>query len=697
MQLALSTQFLYAYSRLPKKIQGKVGEFFFKFKANPEANGIHLEKINGAVDSKMYSVRIDQTYRGVVVRQPETDTYLVLWVDHHDEAYKWAAGRRCDVNQFTGSIQVYNTRTVVAADHKTETEKGFFDGVSDSELLELSVPQEMIPYVRSFRNKWDFQKGAESLPEDAVERLSFLAEDVPLAEVLEMARAEALQEKPDDDLKKALERMETKRSFTVVEGEDELRRIMAAPLEKWRVFLHPEQRKLVQKKYNGAARVLGGAGTGKTVVAMHRAKYLASKAKPYEKILFTTFTANLAEDIKENLKKICTPEEMAHIDVIHLDAWAAHALKEMGYKARIDYGPMVDEAWETAVNSHDTGYDVDFFKEEWDRVIVDQRAFLLAKYAVATRVGRGTRLNRMERKNIWPVFHDYITLMHDQGFRDVSTALNECAVLIPQKMPSPVYQYVIVDEGQDFSPAAYRLIRAIAGEPHENDIFIVGDSHQRIYKNHANLSKCGINIRGRGSSLKVNYRTTEEIRHYAFGLLKGISFDDLDDAIDVGDTCRSLTHGEAPVVKNFRTQAAEKEFIVEEIQKLVASGALPKHICVTARTHKLVDSYLEALQAANLPCIELQKNQSDDDKTDGVRVATMHRVKGLEFPYMFIAAANEKVLPLAQAIVHTDKVSEEESLTAEKCLLYVALTRARQCAYVTSYGKASPFVKGKKA
>lgn len=693
MAIAISSQFLEAFARLPKKIQGKTTEFINKFRADPTSNGINFEKINGAIDQKIYSVRIDQTYRGIVVRQPETNTYLLLWVDHHDEAYQWAASKRCDVNPINGSIQIYDMRTILRVRKREEAEKRLFDQLSDEELQQLCVPKPMISIVRSFGNKEEFIEERSRLPSDAAEYLNYIAEGIPLSEVLEMIDAERLSEEAGDDLSKALHRGETKKSFYVVEGEEELRQVMSAPLEKWRVFLHPAQRKLISKNYNGAARVLGGAGTGKTVVAMHRAKYLASRAKPYEKILFTTFTANLADDIRQNLKKICTPEEMSHIDVINLDAWAAHALKEMGYQAKVEYGKQVDEAWEQAMNCCDTGYTMNFFKEEWDRVIVDQRAFLLAKYAVASRLGRGTRLNRMERKKIWPVFHEYITLMHDWNFRDVSTAMNECAVLIPQKLPSPVYQYVIVDEGQDFSPAAYRLIRAIAGEPHPNDIFIVGDAHQRIYKNHAKLSRCGINIRGRGSILKLNYRTTEEIRRYAFALLKDIAFDDLDDSTDVGDACRSLTHGVAPVVKNFHTSSLEKDFLIQEIKTLAEQQVELSNVCIVARTKKLLMSYMKALDEAGIPWVELQKNQTDSSQVDGVRLATMHRVKGLEFDYVFVVAVNQNVIPLSLAVDYTDSVTEAESMTAEKCLLYVALTRARRGAYITSYGHPSSFVK----
>lgn len=255
-----------------------------------------------------------------------------------------------------------------------------------------------------------------------------------------------------------------------------------------------------------------------------------------------------------------------------------------------------------------------------------------------------------------------------------------------------VYANIIIDEGQDFSDNAYRLIRAMAGEEHPNDIFVVGDSHQRIYRNHPTLSKCGINVRGRSSILKINYRTTEEIRKHAFALLNGISFDDLDDEVDLGDKCQSLTHGEKPVITNFNNANDEFEFIAQEIKNLKANGVELTDICVVARTKKLVEDYIALFTKAGIRSYAIKRNKADDRNFDGLRVATMHRVKGLEFKYVFIVAVNNRILPLPSAINKTDAISELESITSEKCLLYVAMTRAQKGVYITSYGRKSEFL-----
>ena len=535
VQVAISTDFLTAFAKLPRQVQGKVTEFVNKFRNDPTSPGINYEKIANAQDKKIYSVRIDNTYRGIVVRQPETGVYLLLWVDHHDEAYEWASRKRCEVNPKTGAVQVFDVQTIQEEVVNLKEEPLFAD-IADDQLLEIGVPEAQLEYVKAFTKKEDFYNSANSIPHDVYEYLSWLVEGFTIEDVKELIEDEKEEQQNAEDLSAALEVPASLKSFVIVDGEDELRRIMAEPLEKWRVFLHPTQRKIVKKNYSGSARVLGGAGTGKTVVAMHRAKQLASKISGQQRILFTTFTANLAADIKENLRKICSVEELRRIEVVHLDAWVNQFLRESGFAAQIKYDEISD-LWEKAVlhANVDLPYDASFYEEEWNRVVIAQEAMSLPLYAKATRNGRGTRLDRKKRMLVWKVFEAYQNLMKENQIRDINTAMYESTKLLQSAGSQPRYAHIIVDEGQDFSDNAYRLLRALAGEEHANDIFIVGDSHQRIYKNHPTLSKCGINVRGRSSILKINYRTTEEIRKYAFALLNGISFDDLDEDTDLGD------------------------------------------------------------------------------------------------------------------------------------------------------------------
>jgi len=255
-----------------------------------------------------------------------------------------------------------------------------------------------------------------------------------------------------------------------------------------------------------------------------------------------------------------------------------------------------------------------------------------------------------------------------------------------------MYAAVIVDEGQDFGPSAYRLLRAIAGAEHTNDLFIVGDAHQRIYKNKVILSRCGINVKGRAGKLRMNYRTTEEIRHKAMNILEGISFDDLDDGIDDGKGYISVSHGEQPTVSVYATQDQEAADLIKGIQEQTAAGIDPREICIVARTNALVDEYKKYLSDAGIASFEVKRKQADDRSRMGVRLATMHRVKGLEFTIVYIVAANKNYIPLKSAVNRSDEAEREAAMTGERCLLYVAMTRAKKMVKISAYGAASDFI-----
>ena len=691
VKVALSKNLMEAVFNLPRNVRNKFMDFMNKFLNNPRSPGIHYEKIADGVDKKMSSVRIDDTYRGIVAHQGEA--YLLLWVAHHDEAYQWARRRKCEVDPYSGMINIYDVREAGTIESPS-TRQGLFSLFSNEELKSLGVTDLQLNLVRCIASQDNFYAAKDRLGV-AYEALEWLTEGIPYAEVLDLVKADEEETAGSaKDLAAALDKPQNKHFFAVVENEEELRSILEAPLEKWRVFLHPRQRRIVEREVHGASRVIGAAGTGKTVVAMHRAKKLASKLSGREQILFTTFTRNLAADIRDNLSKICTTEEMRHIKVQNLDAWVAEFLEGNGYNMRIVYDSAdshpIRDAWEDAMTEAgaEAEFELGFYEEEWNRVIVAQEAFTLPLYAKASRTGRGTRLDRRGRMKVWKVIECYQDYMKEKGWRDINMAMYECRQLLQKTTKDAMYKHIVVDEGQDFSTNAFKLLRTLAGEEHDDDIFIVGDAHQRIYKNHAVLSRCGINVRGRSSILHVNYRTTEEIHKAAFGVLAGVSFDDLDGA-DADSRSISLTHGEKPEVRKFKTTTAEFAYLQEKIGELTAQGVPASDICLVARTNSYVSDYAKRLQGAGIPFFELKRDAMDDREKPGVRLATMHRVKGLEFQYVFIVAANERVLPLAQAIDHTDAIAEKETETGEKCLLYVAMTRAQKGVFITCYGRGS--------
>ena len=690
--VAISTDFLTSFASLPKQKQGKATEFFNKFRTNPNSPGINYEKIDEGIDKNICSVRIDDTYRAIVVRCPDTNVYMLLWVDHHDEAYAWAKRKKCSINKVTGGVQVFDVQEV-AVEKQVEKES-LFGKYTDDQLIRMGLPYEQIPMIKSLETLDEFYSMKKSIPEDAYEGLEWLAHDLDYDEVIETLYEDKPEDVNSEDFAAALQSDSSKKSFVVVDGEEELKRIMAEPLEKWRIFLHPTQRKIVNRDFLGPARVLGGAGTGKTVVAMHRAKRLAADLPTGKQVLFTTYTRNLADDIRENLRKIASVDQMKRIEVINLDAWVASFLHDQGYEYNISYGDELDKVWVDAIAQAGGALDYtkNFYIDEWIKVVQAQEAYTKEKYIKASRIGRGLRLDRIKRMKVWEVFEEYMNLLDERKLRDSEFAMYECRIILEKQFSAGRYDHIIVDEGQDLSPSAFRLIRALAGEPHQNDIFIVGDAHQRIYRNKAILSKCGINVRGRARKLRINYRTTEEIRKYAFGLLKGVSFDDMDEEYDDGDNCQSLTHGEKPVIQKFNTPEDEMEFIVKEIKDLEVAGVPRKDICLVARTHKLINGYKDGLRNNGIDVFEITTNKVDDRSRDEVRIATMHRVKGLEFNYIFAAGVNNKALPNGVRSDFSDDVSLEEFETEEKCLLYVALTRARAGAYVTCYGTMSNLI-----
>ncbi len=466
-------------------------------------------------------------------------------------------------------------------------------------------------------------------------------------------------------------------------------------------FTRIDQRKAAGELFKTTLeKVLGGAGTGKTVVAMHRARGLAKNVFTGEndRVLFTTFTRNLAADIRENLSKICSDEVLRRIEVVNLDKWVSDFLRRHGYRHEIDYGKKSSPLWEKALAMAppDAFLPPSFYREEWERVIQPQGIDTLEQYLQASRIGRGVRLNRKERQSIWPVFEEYRLLLHEHGLREVDDAMRDATLLLEGKQSTLPYRSVIVDEAQDMGAQAFRLIRTVVGDGDgRNSIFIVGDGHQRIYRHRVVLGQCGINIRGRAKKLRINYRTTEETRRWAVRLLEGVTVDDLDGGIDDQKAYKSLIRGVNPTVKCFRSFAEEIQFIHDYLKNLQYQNVSPKEVCLVARKSDLLKQYEGSLSERGWKTYPIRRSEPEDRSHPGLRMATMHRVKGLEFDRVIIAGVNEGILPhKTGAVESADPVVKREAEWQERALLYVAATRARKEVLVTSFGKPSPFLKG---
>lgn len=703
--LALSDSFLDSQANLPKAISKKVRKLIKLYRSDPTSPGIHFEKLPGMKDEKVRSLRIDQAYRMIAVQPPRGDLLMAVWVDHHDEAYQWARTRRFEINPSQGSIQVYSVDEVEKALESVRestgrsqtpatTDRRLFDD-HDNDALELvGVPKPLLAAVRALETEEDLDALAGHLPDGVSQMLYSLLLGYSLEDALEevFGAKEPAGSYDTEDFAAALERPATRGSFWVVEGEEELERVLDAPLEKWRVFLHPTQRRLVTRKASGPMRVLGGAGTGKTVVLMHRAKHLIENifAGPEDRILVTTFTKNLALDLRNSLATLC-PGGIDRIEVQNLHAWALSVAAEaLGRKVRViredDRRAAMDSARKLAGVS---AFSLAFFQEEWDRVVQAQAIGTEVGYLRARRVGRGTRLAASQRRDVWRVLSRYREILNSQGVLEWQDVVREAKNALDDGRVKRRYRAVLADEVQDMSPSDLKLLRAIV-PPGSYDMFLVGDAHQRIYGNMARLGACGIDIRGRSRRLRLNYRTTDQIRARAVAILEGLEIDDLDGGVDTLTGYRSLRNGPEPEVHVCST-LGEENALIEATVELWLKDTRPRDICITARTKRLVNGYAEALESAGYSTVHLRAEASPTDS--GIRIATMHRLKGLEFKKVLLCGVHDGAVPLVLPQgANSDAGSRADHVKSERCLLYVAATRARDEVFITGHGRPSPLL-----
>ena len=693
-KVALAQDFLVNLATLTSAVQGKVLKWALRFQSDPTSNGINYEPIHGSRDKNLKSVRIDQDWRGIVFKPPAGDVYVLMYVDRHDAAYNWAEGRRIAVNPTTGALQVFAVESLVepaleqaryTQAHPAEEVPAstpadpvkavapIFSSLSDQELLAIGTPQELLVQVRSIQSEAELDALQSYLPVEAYEGLFLIAAGDSVSDVL--TARETRIDKPVDieDFAAAIETAESQARFVVVADEETMVAMLNAPLAQWRVFLHPTQRKLAQGDRSGPMRVLGGAGTGKTVLAMHRAKWLAEqRATAEKKVFFTTFTRNLAADIEENLETLCSPAVMQKIEVKNLDAWVNGFLRRHKYEHRIVYNRKQDEAadaWQSALTLQDASLALSaaFYEEELERVVLAQGVSTRDEYRLARRTGRGTVLTRGKRDAIWPVFEEYRAQLASRKLKEVDDAYRDAAGLLEDKLQG--YSSIIVDETQDFGPQALRLLRAmVPREP--NDLFFVGDGHQRIYtRNRASMSASGIDIRGRGRKLYLNYRTTEEIRRLAVATLEGCDVDDLDEGSDEVKRYKSLSHGAAPKTLDFQHL---EEALASLPTLLTASLTEGRSVCVIVPTKHDASAVHGSLKAGKVLATILGPDERDHPDSKAVRIATMHRAKGLEF--------DEVVL-----LIPRNWIDVRSGADNSQRLKYVALTRAKRVATVVQY------------
>jgi superfamily I DNA/RNA helicase len=587
--------------------------------------------------------------------------------------------------------------------------------VTDSRLRALGVPEEELTAVRQIPTIEALEGAEDRFDPLTYQILYAVAAGYADEEIQSLtgvgAEPDAESQQPAAELTfgTLIETEQSRQTIFIPESEAELRRVFEEGLEGWRVFLHPEQRKIAYRDYKGPVLVRGGAGTGKTVVAMHRAKHLADHiekdpTRSGQRVLLTTFTTSLAHDIEANLRTLCPGHLDARpprIEVINLDRWVSQFLKRKSFAREVAFfgeaRDRLDQVWREVFDDHELpeGLSEPFVRAEWAQIVQAKGLTDQKGYLKASRAGRGTPLDRKKRAVLWDIFADYRARLISEGLAEPDDAYREATEILSAEAPNLPYAAVIVDEAQDMGEQAFRLIRAIMPETpagDHNSLFIVGDAHQRIYGRRAAMSACGINVRGRSKRLRLNYRTTQEIRAWAVSVLEGVSVDDLDDGTDTLRGYVSLMRGAAPELVGSRSEAEELEGLVAWVRALPPDQIQLSDIGVLCARRADAERVKAALRGAGIETVMLQSG-ADDRSVPGVRITTMHRAKGLEFFAVAIPFLSEAAFPPPGALRSAvDPADKEDIVMQYRSLLHVAATRAKKALRVSWSGALTTLV-----
>ena len=689
MRLFLSETFFDAVFKLPKKIQDKVVAFQRKFREDNTSAGIHLEPIAQFKNSTLRTARVDDNYR-VVVGVLDGENYSLLYVGDHEDAYRWGKNKRFVWNEHTQACQlitIEETQEQIVVQGHDANKVSIFEGISEEKLLKIGVPQDIIARVRNINTLDDLDVLEPILPVDAYENIFNIMDGEDIDSII--AAIEEGQAKENED---KLLSDNNKRRFVEITDDDALQRIIDQGMDKWQIFLHPSQRKLVNAEYKGTMKVSGGAGTGKTVAALHRLKHLCEN--PNAKVLFTTYTKTLSINLADSIEKLAVPKNkyiLNNIDRVLLDTAEKYKVKE-GYKV-LDYSGDEEslKLWREVLETEVTEYDEQFLYDEYIDVIVYFGNKDVKQYMMQPRVGRTKALSRKQRIEIWKLVEKYIALKKERRVVDRLELFNETTNYLNENNIHP-YTNVIADEFQDFSNPELKFLRALVPEG-KNDLFLTGDPIQRIYNGRKiNFGAAGINVRGvRSRKLKINYRTTEPIKRVAIGVVTGIDYDDMDGGKESLNGYVSLIHdGVAPQYKIVDDANSEVQQVVEWMKECLDSDIKLSEICIAAPSMNLLKEMQSRLHHDGTD-YRILKGTQKQGCSDGVDLCTFHSLKGLEYRVIILMGVNERNIPSRATDGYPfsgmDKVTQKEYLSSKRSLLYVAITRARQLVYMVGFGE----------
>jgi len=685
MEFRIADTFTDSLVKLNDQEQKAVKTTAFDLQVNPANPGMQFHKLDKPRDKNFWSVRVNKEIRLIVHK---TDTSLLLcYAGRHDDAYRWAERRKLQTHPRTGAAQLVEVRETVQevvvpkyveVEQPAPPKPALFAAMDDDTLLSYGVPPEWMHDVRQ-ANEDTILDLADRLPAEAAEALVELATGGTPKVPEPVAADTGPFEHPD-----------AQRRFRVMTNVEELQRALDYPWEKWTVFLHPAQRDLVERRYGGPARVSGSAGTGKTVVALHRAVFLARKHSD-ARVLLTTFSDTLADALRWKLRMLVgnEPRVFERIEVYSVNDVGRRLHATCISDPRLVDEPTLRGMLKDVSRSVETHRFSDHFLwTEWNEVVDAWQLDSWEAYRDVARLGRKTRLGEQQRRLLWSIFekvrqglaeHDLIT--NAMMFAAISDHLGT-------KKTRP-YEFAVVDEAQDVGVPQLRFLAALAASS-QDGLFFAGDLGQRIFQPPFSWKSLGVDVRGRSRTLRVNYRTSHQIRQQADRLLPPELADVDGNAEDRRGTV-SVFNGPDPLINVYDDKVGEAAAVAAWMSERRAEGVQPHEIGVFVRSAAQLPRAQAAVEAAGLEALELREHF--DSQTGRVSVCTMHLAKGLEFRAVVVMACDDEIIPLQERIeAVADDADLEEVYNTERHLLYVACTRARDHLLVTGVEPASEFL-----
>lgn len=682
MDFRIADSFTDSLGKLTSVEQGAAKTTAFDLQMNPAHPSLQFHRLDKTKDKNFWSVRVNADIRIIVHR---TDASLMLcYVHHHNNAYRWAERRKLERHPTTGAMQLVEIRErVVEIPKYVEVEQPappkplLFDGIADEELLSYGVPEEWLADVKA-ANEDSLLDLAPHLPQEAAEALLNIAVGASPITMAPVAVDADPFEHPD-----------AKRRFRVMTNVEELEQALAYPWDKWTVFLHPAQLETVERSYNGPARVSGSAGTGKTIVALHRAVDLVRKHAD-SRVLLTTFSNPLADALRDRLDRLVGNEKSARerIAVASIDAVGVQLFTEHFGKPKLatedDLRAAIREAAACVEGHKFTEY---FLIGECREIVDEWQIDSWEAYRVVPRLGRKTRIGEKQRQTLWAIFERVRVSLDEAGFMTMPTVFRRLTEAIGEGAKIP-FDHAVIDESQDISVPQLRFLAALAGE-RPDGLFFAGDLGQRIFQTPFSWKSLGVDVRGRSQTLRINYRTSHQIRRQADRLL-GPETTDVDGLTEDRRGTISVFNGPEPTVVIADSADGERDMIAKWLAARVDQGVEPAEIGVFVRSAAELDRARAAVEAAGLEHCEMSRI---GEKGTAVNIGTMHLAKGLEFRAVVVAACDDEVIPLQSRIEEVGDASDlEEVYNTERHLLYVACTRARDYLLVTGVDPASEFL-----